>query len=190
MKCAVHPEVSRTESVVRGRTPENLTGQRFGCLVALELAARCPTRWLCRCDCGKSKVIFAHNLKAELTTSCGCVNRLLSIERFTTHGLSKSVTYKAWLHMRERCLNPKDKCYPDWGGRGITVCSRWLHSFENFLSDMGEKPPGLSLGRIDNDGNYTPKNCRWETHSQQMKNRRPFGSSPRSMKYHTLRNAV
>lgn len=81
--------------------------------------------------------------------------------------------HRSWVSLKQRCLNPKDASYPDYGGRGITICDRWLHSFENFYADMGERPKGLSLDRIDNDGHYEPVNCRWATPLQQSRNRRP-----------------
>lgn len=86
-------------------------------------------------------------------------------------GQKMSPIYKCWLHMRGRCLTKTDRKYPDYGGRGITICVRW-DSFENFYADMGDKPDGLTLGRIDNDGNYEPSNCRWETAEDQAWNRR------------------
>ena len=90
-----------------------------------------------------------------------------------THGMSGTPTYNSSMGMRQRCHNPNAWNYPHYGGRGIQVCNRWLESFENFLADMGEKPSRRhSIGRVDNDGDYTPENCRWETMNQQVRNKR------------------
>ena len=92
-----------------------------------------------------------------------------------THGRTGTPTYRAWIGMRQRCHNPNAANYPDYGGRGIRVCERWLKSFENFLADMGEKPSSRhSIGRVNNDGDYTPENCCWQSVEEQLANRRPY----------------
>lgn len=152
----------------------DLTGQRFGRWTVLSRAEdyrRGIPQWSCRCDCGKAGVVRANILKAGESKSCGCLNR--EMKRNYSHGLSQTRTYEAWKHMIQRCTNPHAKHFSYYGGRGITVCERWLSSFENFLADMGERPPGLTLDRYpDNDGNYEPDNCRWATWTQQAANRR------------------
>lgn len=161
-------------------TSSNLTGREFSRLTAIGLAppgARGNKRWLCRCECGTFKVVFAQVLKNGGTKSCGCYIRELSRNRLlrhghTTHG-NRSQIYDAWQSMRSRCNNPKNKAYRNYGGRGIAVCERWNSSFLDFVADMGEPPSAnLSLDRINNNGNYEPENCRWATWTQQRHNRR------------------
>lgn len=104
--------------------------------------------------------------------SCGCFNRERSREQLTTHGKSKTKTYKTWDCMKQRCYNPNDNNYPNYGGRGIRICDRWLESFTNFYDDMGDRPKHKTIDRIDVDGNYEPGNCKWATPKEQCNNTR------------------
>lgn len=142
-----------------------LSGKRSGRLVVLHQydVKKFKSRWMCLCDCGKKVVINGSSLECSRTMSCGCIR--------IRHGMTGTPTHKAWTHMKERCLNKKLKVYQHYGSRGIKVCDRWL-KFDNFLKDMGEKPPNLSIDRINNDGDYCKENCRWATKFQQSNNTR------------------
>jgi len=150
----------------------DLTGQRFGHLVAQwPIGRRCKRIvWLCLCDCGKTSVVFALNLRRMTSASCGCQSSRATLgARLTTHGQTYTPTYKSWKCMLYRCANPNHEHWEYYGGRGIRVCERWL-KFANFFADMGARPMGRSLDRINNDGNYEPGNCRWSTRSEQRLN--------------------
>lgn len=123
-----------------------------------------------RCECGRIKEIAHSNLVLGKSKSCGCLSREITSKRAATHGMSGSAEYQTWNRMWSRCTNPIVDRYPNYGGRGISVCDRW-EKFQNFFEDMGRRPsPKHSIGRIDNDGNYEPNNCRWETPEQQASN--------------------
>ncbi len=161
------------------RPKSNLIGQKFGRLVVLQLAGKDKWGkyvWLCMCDCGKEKIILEGHLRSGNTKSCGCLRIEKTTKRSTKHGHAsvkqRHPIYPAWQSMIQRCINPNNKDYPSYGGRGIAVCKRW-RKFENFLEDMGEHPgKEYSIDRIDNNKGYCKSNCRWATKKQQMRNKR------------------
>ena len=157
----------------------DLTGQRFGRLIVIKQTDKNQWKnicWLCRCDCGKEKIIRGGHLKSGNTKSCGCLAKEQLIKRFTKHGHSiktqVSKIYTVWQSMIQRCVNSNDTAYYNYGERGITVCKRWRNSFENFLKDMGKPPEGYQIDKIDNNGNYCKENCRWSTPKENSRNRR------------------
>lgn len=152
----------------------DLTGRKFNCLTVVKQISKSGGRvmWECSCDCGKTTIVAAGNLRGSQVKSCGCLRSKSSKERSTTHGMSETPEFYLWLTMIQRCENPNDKAFKNYGGRGIKVCERW-HKFENFIADMGRRPTdGLQLDRKDNDGGYCPENCRWVTPTTNCNNRR------------------
>lgn len=147
-----------------------MIGKRIGRLVVLEADRTSPhyLKWTCRCDCGTTKSIAGKSLRNGDTRSCGCLKR----EQSTKHGLSHLPEWTIWNLMKGRCLNPNDKRFARYGGRGIKICDRWLVNFGNFYADMGPRPSAKhSLDRYpDNDGNYELTNCRWATSTEQARN--------------------
>jgi hypothetical protein len=156
---------------------KNIKGKKFGRLTVISRAentAQGQAKWLCRCSCGKKAMVFGSALRNGHTQSCGCFRREVNIKRSTIHGHATngvSPTYHTWNGMISRCTNPKNKNFYLYGKRGITVCDRWF-TFSNFLADMGVKPKRKSLDRINNNGNYCKKNCRWATFKEQANNKR------------------
>ena len=129
--------------------------------------------WLFECECGNKKVIRVSAVKNGNTKSCGCLSKRMISERNYKHGMHGTRTYISWVAMKTRCLNKSRSNYHYYGGRGITICPQWLgnEGFINFYADMGDRPEGKTLDRFpDNDGNYTPKNCRWATPREQRLN--------------------
>lgn len=159
---------------------KDLTGIYFGRLHVIGYAGKTRdgrTRWACNCQCGGTAVVAGKKLNNGHTQSCGCLlkeHARKNAAKSRTHGQTKTATYQAWRGMRDRCENPSNSSYKNYGGRGIKVCQRWLESFENFFADMGARPTAKhSLDRFpDQDGDYEPKNCRWATWTEQQRNKR------------------
>lgn len=164
--------------------PIDMTGKRCGRLIVLEFS--CKTNggeytWRCLCDCGNEAHITGYALRSGHTQSCGCLHSERTAEARRSekiHGLADSPEYRSWISMVRRVTNPASHNYAYYGGRGITICDRWLNGdgvrsgVECFVLDMGNRPSATSLDRINNDGNYDPGNCRWATRSEQVRNRR------------------
>jgi len=185
-KYTILDEIDTTFVPYGGRF-DDLTAREYG---RLKVTGFCGVRrtksdnktyyWWCDCSCGTKQLpICRNNLVMNHTTSCGCVASEVTTKRNTTHGHDRrgkrSSEYVTYVSMKTRCTNPQSDDYDNYGGRGITICDRWLDDktgFENFLLDMGLRPAKLSLGRRDNDGPYSPDNCRWETPLQQGGNKR------------------
>lgn len=162
-------------------------GKKYGRLTVIESAGRTPRfpsgashdLWLCSCSCGVVRTYNGNNLRRGLSNSCGCFRSDLARRALTTHGMTGTPEYRTWRRMIERCENPNHESFDLYGGRGILVARVWRRNFTRFFSDMGPKPRGCSIDRINSNKNYAPGNCRWATPTQQARNMR----SNRRLKY-------
>lgn len=178
-----------TEKVVSARSLKAGDAKSCGCLTTPNLTGKTFNRltvtgedtkkkggkryWFCQCSCGVSlpKSVASYDLTSGHTKSCGCMQKELARKANTKHGLKQHPLYVRWSAMKNRCYNPNDDYYHNYGGRGIRVCDRWRNSIDNFLEDMGEPPEGYTLDRKDNDKDYSPENCRWATNKEQGRNK-------------------
>lgn len=158
----------------------NLSGATIGRLFVVcrdsAKAKHGEIRWVCLCTCGNIHVAEGRHLNNRDIQSCGCLRSVMTGHRVRIHGKSRSREYISWCSMKARCYRKENNRYYAYGGRGITVCDRWLHSFENFYRDMGLRPKNTTLDRINVNGNYEPENCRWADSATQQANKRVHGA--------------
>lgn len=158
---------------------EDLVGKTFGFLTVIGLHSASRNglggTWVCKCECGITRVMPGRVLKVARPHNCGCKTPELLRKRAVTHGMAgskeRAPEYRSWYAMKQRCLNPKSKQYGSYGGRGIKICQEWIDSFEKFFEVMGPAPKGFELDRKDVDGDYEPDNCKWSSHKDQQRNK-------------------
>jgi hypothetical protein len=156
--------------------PYMRAGEQHARWTLLEDAFYAMEKVRCRCECGTEKAAVAQAIRRGMSRSCGCFRAERAKELRTTHGLAEHPLYSTWYLMVRRCTSPKDRVWADYGGRGITVCGRWLgpEGLSNFIADVGPKPtPKHEIDRINNNGDYQPDNCAWVTRAEQLRNTRP-----------------
>ena len=183
-----------------------MTGKTYGRLTVIRFDRtdqNSRAHWLCKCECGTEKTIQGWHLRSGQIISCGCYHKERTARINGSHGMKNTCIYRVWRSMINRCRYANRAEWENYGGRGISVCERW-EDFTNFLEDMGHPPEGMSIDRIDNDGNYEPGNCRWATRKQQNRNSRralsisAFGKTQclkawadeYGLKYHSLRSRL